>query len=358
MDIESRLDLLTRSPIEEVITRDELRSLLETKTHPVAYDGFEPSGIAHIGSGVNKALLVRRYVDAGIKYKILLADWHGWINNKMGGDLEALKAVGEYFEKVFEHLGVDVSEVEMVWASDMAADRGYWEKVVKIARKTTISRTNRCLTIMGRKEGELKEVAQYFYPMMQCADIFHLEADICQLGIDQRKVNMLAREVGPKLGWWKPISCSHHMLMGLQGPTKMGGYDKKYDAEISSKMSKSKPNTCIYVHDSLEQIQDKLKGAFCPAKQVEGNPIIELARYIIFEQLKELSVERAEKFGGDIDYTDYSALEKDFISGKLHPLDFKKGVAVSLDKIISPCRKYFEKHPKYLDVFKKREITR
>jgi tyrosyl-tRNA synthetase len=29
---------------------------------------------------------------------------------------------------------------------------------------------------------------------MQCADIFFLKADICQLGVDQRKVNMLARE--------------------------------------------------------------------------------------------------------------------------------------------------------------------
>lgn len=29
---------------------------------------------------------------------------------------------------------------------------------------------------------------------MQCTDIFFLKADICQLGIDQRKVNMLARE--------------------------------------------------------------------------------------------------------------------------------------------------------------------
>ena len=29
---------------------------------------------------------------------------------------------------------------------------------------------------------------------MQCTDIFFLKADICQLGLDQRKVNMLARE--------------------------------------------------------------------------------------------------------------------------------------------------------------------
>lgn len=43
MDIENKLRLI-EAVGEEIITRDELRQLLETKTHPVAYDGFEPSG--------------------------------------------------------------------------------------------------------------------------------------------------------------------------------------------------------------------------------------------------------------------------------------------------------------------------
>ena len=36
--------------------------------------------------------------------------------------------------------------------------------------------------------------ATIMYPCMQCADVFYLGADICQLGMDQRKVNVLARE--------------------------------------------------------------------------------------------------------------------------------------------------------------------
>lgn len=43
MDIEKKLELI-KSVGEEIITEDELRQLLETKEHPVAYDGFEPSG--------------------------------------------------------------------------------------------------------------------------------------------------------------------------------------------------------------------------------------------------------------------------------------------------------------------------
>jgi tyrosyl-tRNA synthetase len=57
---------------------------------------------------------------------------------------------------------------------------------------------------MGRKEGELQEAAQLLYPGMQVADIFTLGAKICQLGLDQRRANILARELGRGWGYWKP----------------------------------------------------------------------------------------------------------------------------------------------------------
>ena len=48
---------------------------------------------------------------------------------------------------------------------------------------------------------------------MQCTDVFFLDVDICQLGIDQRKVNMLAVEYAPENN--KPIVVSHGMISGL-----------------------------------------------------------------------------------------------------------------------------------------------
>ena len=44
MDIETKLELIRKPPTEEIITEDALRQLLETKEHPIAYNGFEPSG--------------------------------------------------------------------------------------------------------------------------------------------------------------------------------------------------------------------------------------------------------------------------------------------------------------------------
>merc|ERR1719231_2040892 len=93
----------------------------------------------------------------------------------------------------------------------------YWPLVLDIARKNTLSRIIRCSQIMGRSESDDLAASQIFYPCMQCADIFFLKADICQLGVDQRKVNMLAREYCDDIKRKnKPIILSHHMLAGLK----------------------------------------------------------------------------------------------------------------------------------------------
>ena len=343
MDVETRLELIKRVG-EEIITEQELKELLEIRDHPIAYDGFEPSGLAHVPFGIYRAINLEDLIKAGIRFKLLIADWHAWINDKMGGDLEKIRRVGEYFVEVWRAAGVDMNRVEVVWASDLASSAEYWRKVILVAKNTTLSRAIRCLTIMGRTKAELRETAQLFYPMMQSADIFYLGADICQLGLDQRRANMLAREVGPKLGWWKPVVVSHHMLMGLEGVKEAEGYDenRRIDVQISSKMSKSKPSTCLYVHDDGEQIRRKILSAFCPERIVEGNPVLEYCRYIVFRKLNKLVIERPSKFGGDLEVSSYEELEKLFRAGEIHPLDLKNATAKALNEIIKPVRKHFE----------------
>jgi tyrosyl-tRNA synthetase len=360
MDTEKRLDLVCRKPAEEVVTREELRTLLETKEHPVAYQGFEPSGLAHLGTGLTSALKATDLIEAGFRFKFFLAEWHAWINNKMGGDLDVIRKVGEYFQKVWLSLGVPES-AEFVWSSEFVDNAEYWGRIIKILKESTVARITRCLTIMGRKEAELQEAAQYMYPAMQVSDIYQMELDVACSGMDQRKAHMLARDIGPKLGLYKPVAVHYHLLAGLQGPVKMGGFDDdaSIDQEISSKMAKSRPETCIYAHDSEEAIQNKIKRAYCPAGEPDGNPVMEIADQLLFRgQDKEFTIERPAKFGGDITYWCYEELEKDFRERRLHPQDLKNKVAQELDVLIAPCREYFTKHPECLEVFSNQDITR
>jgi len=346
LDLESRFDLIRRVG-EEVITEQELRILLETNDHPTAYDGFEPSGLAPIHFGLLRPILVSDLLEAGVKMKLWLADWFAWVNNKMGGDLDRIREVGRYFAEVWKAAGVDMNRVQILWTSDAVKDEDYWKKVITVARNSSLARSQRAITIMGRTSKELVQTAQLFYPMMQVADIFWLDVDICQLGLDQRRANILAREVATKMKWKKPVAVHHHMLVGLQGNKQPEGYDenKTFDVAIASKMSKSRPESSIFVHDSKEEILRKVNSAYCPPKILEANAPIEYSKYIIFRKKKCLVIERPTKYGGTIEFDSTSGLERAYVQGTLHPSDLKRGVAMALDEIISPIRAHFEKDP-------------
>lgn len=360
MDLEKRVELATRAPTEETLTTKELRGLLETKQKPVHYQGFEISGLLHLGSLIVSGHKLRDFIDAGFETTVFLADWHSVINHKLGGDWERIRRAAKYYEEAFKF--ITDGKIKVRLGSDVYHDNdGYWKDVLAVMQRCTLSRTVRCLQIMGRKESEALDTAQFMYPAMQATDIRALGVDVAHAGLDQRKVHVLAREVFPKLGWTVPVAVHHHLLSGLAEP-ELGGFDedKKVDRVISAKMSKSKPWTCVFVHDSRDQIVEKLKKAWCPEKTVEGNPVLEMVRYVVFREAESFAIERSQKYGGPVTYDDPSELENDYASGKIHPLDLKNSLVEPLDRIIKPVREHFEKpaNRKLLGVYSETEITR
>ncbi|GAB4219245.1 MAG: tyrosine--tRNA ligase [Candidatus Microgenomates bacterium] len=366
MNIKEKFNLIKQVG-EEIIGEEELVKLLESGEELIAYDGFEPSGQIHIAQGLLRAINVNKITKAGIKFKMLVADWHAMANNKMGGDLEKIKTVGKYFIEVWKASGMDLSKVEFVWASDLVKDPKYWELVIKAGRSNALRRFIRTAEIMGREESLDKLTgAMIIYSCMQVADIFYLGAKICQLGMDQRKVNMLAREIGPILGFWKPVVVSHHMLLGLQQKSKVKSQKSKVERTIELKMSKSKPESAIFMTDTKEDVERKINKAYCPEGVIEENPILEYYKYIVFESLErlrvnELRVERPEKFGGPVSLKSFQDLEKKFANKEIHPMDLKQTLAKLLNQLLDPVRHYFEENQQakaLLEKVKSYQITR
>ncbi|MEM3126793.1 MAG: tyrosine--tRNA ligase [Candidatus Woesearchaeota archaeon] len=356
MDFQEKLELIKQVG-EEILTEEELIELLKTKKKIVAYDGFEPSGKIHIAQGLVRAQNIKKLMNADIDFVLFVADWFAYINNKLGSNMENIKTAGEYFIETWKACGVDVDKIKVKWASDNIKDPEYWNKVINIAKNTTINRVTRCAEIMGRTEKEAQYSSMIFYPCMQAADIFYLDVDIAQLGMDQRKVNVLAREVAPKFGWKKPVAIHHHMLMGLGEPPKdIEGAEKA----IALKMSKSKPDTAIFMTDSPQEVEKKIKNAYCPANKVSENPIIEYCKYIIFENYDKLEIKRPEKFGGDITVKNFGELIQLYSQGKIHPLDLKNSVAEKINELLDPVRKHFKKGKakKLLEKVESFEVTR
>ncbi|HUY00100.1 MAG TPA: tyrosine--tRNA ligase [Candidatus Deferrimicrobium sp.] len=345
--LEERFALL-KEVGEEIITEDELREMLQWKVDHkkeiIAYDGFEPSGNIHIAQGLLRAINVNKLTKAGVKFIFLVADWHAAANQKFGGDLTIIKKVGDFFIELWKVCNMDLKNVKFIYASDLVKDPKYWELVLKISMNSTLKRVERCTQIMGRSETDTLNASQILYPLMQAADIFYLNVDICQLGLDQRKVNMLAREIAKKLNRPNPIALHHHMLMGLTKPpeTSLTGIDRA----VALKMSKSNPDSAIFMLDTLADIKRKINKAYCPPNEVIENPILDYCKYIIFELIDNFRVERPEQYGGNIEYISYVELEKDYKAGKLSPPDLKPTVIKYLNQLIEPIRVHFQKDPK------------
>jgi tyrosyl-tRNA synthetase len=362
LDIETKIDLICRPPTEEVLTMKDLRQLLETEEHPIAYNGWEPSGLVHLGTGVICAYKMKDFVEAGIHFKAYLSTWHAWLNNKLGGNLELIKRAADLFKHSWIALGVPEDKVEFIYSDELYNDLSYWAKTITIAKNLTIARTRRTLEIAGRKDTEANYVSDFLYTPMQVADIFHMEVKICQLGIDQRNANVVARELGERLGFWKPICVHHHLLQGLAKPSLWPIPEgNEREALSSAKMSKSQPETCIFIYDSPEEMKQKTRRAFCPEKTVEFNPILDICKHIIFREKTTFTMERPAKFGGTVEFQSYQELEEAYKHGNLHPEDLKNALAQELAIILEPARRYFENNKeakKCLNAVRNVKITR
>ena len=322
--------------VAECVTEDELDKLLLSKNSPKAYVGFEPSGLLHAGSLV-PMLKCRELVEAGFEVTILLADWHGYINDKLGGSWDNLRAGVEYQRQMFS---VFCPGVKFRTASDLVSQEGYWEMVLRVSKASSLKRMRRALSIMGRdeKDGD-RDMSKFFYPAMQATDIYALEVDLALGGMDQRHAHMLARDAADKLKLSKPVALHTPLLGSLSGPGRM---------DTDAKMSKSNPSGTLLVHDSKKVLTKKLSKAFCPLER-EGNPVLDIWQHLLEPALGKIVIERPAKFGGNLEFDSYLDLEESYLSGSLHPLDLKNGTAAGLYEVVKPMQDACESNSEHSD---------
>ncbi|HET6458056.1 MAG TPA: tyrosine--tRNA ligase [Nitrosopumilaceae archaeon] len=333
MDVTEKIALVTKDPTEEVVTNEELEDLFKTNSHPKHYIGLEISGFLHLGSLILTGFKINDFIKAGVESIVFLADWHTFINNKLGGDWEKIRSVSKYYADAFK---LFCPGVKIIQGSELYESRKeYWLDLVKFAKHMSLERAMRSLTIMGRTEKEKIDLGQLLYPPMQAVDIHAMDLDIVHAGMDQRKIHMLVREIFPKMKWKVPVAVHHHILPGLSEPQTSDTEDSSF---TNTKMSKSKSGSGIFIHDSDDEIRSKFKKAWCPEGIVENNPLLEISRHLIFHEFKEINVERPSKFGGNATFISYQQLEKEFAEKKLHPSDLKEAVSKYIIEIIKPIR--------------------
>lgn len=171
----------------------------------------------------------------------------------------------------------------------------------------------------------MQKISQIIYPLMQVEDVKALKTNFVVAGTDQRKIYMLGIDQGKEIDLQDAVYLYTPMIPGLKGP--------------GTKMSSSVSGSFISIRDKKEDIIRKVNKAYCKAGDVENNPILSIAKLIVFPKFEKLEVKRDKKHGGKIIFKDYKELEKAFEAEELHAADLKKAVAEYLEKLLAPIRK-------------------
>lgn len=357
MSTEEKIKLISRN-CQEVLTVEELRGLIEKNIPLNHYIGLEISGLVHLGTGLISMGKIADFLQAGVKCRVFLADFHSYLNNKLGGKWETIRwASDNYFKQgliaSLRCFGLKGDEVEFISGKELYENNlPHWETFMEVGKHVTLSRNLRSISIMGKKQGNEVDMATLFYPPLQVADIFTMDLNLVHAGTDQRKAHVVARDVAEKMGRTKPVAVHHNLIAGLTAP-------EKDSDEESLKMSKSKPRSAVFVHDSPDEIREKLKTAYGPPKEIEFNPLVNWVKTLIFwgEEEGEFKIERPERFGGNVTYNRVADLISDYEKEKLYPTDLKNALGEWLIVKLEPARKHFESQERQEVLKRMKELT-
>ena len=335
--------------VEESVGIEHLVDSLAEKTSMAGdgvlrcYVGFEPSGKAHIGWKV-LSLQLKRMLEADANVLIFLADWHAWVNDKFGGNMEDIQKTAVYMEETFRALldypeeGDGPGQLRFYWASQLMDSGGYWARVLRCSKGATLPMVRKTFTIMGRDEASSDhDLSKFYYPAMQAADIFELDIDVAIGGMDQRKAHMFMRDMASKWNW-KKATCLHTpILSSLKASgVRMDSFDHK--------MSKSDPNGALLLHDSPEKVQKKMKKAYLDPEDPQS-PVYELAEHVVFPEFGHIQVTPNPKFGEPSTWNNLESFKAAVMDGTLHPFDAKMGVAAGVAAGLSSIAEHFETNP-------------
>ncbi|PIV07354.1 tyrosine--tRNA ligase [Candidatus Shapirobacteria bacterium CG03_land_8_20_14_0_80_35_14] len=352
MTTEEKMKLITRN-CQEVLVSEDLKSLIESGKTINHYIGFEISGMVHLGTGLMSMGKIADFVKAGVKCKIFLADFHTFLNNKLGGKWEDIRWASEHYFKEaliasLKCYGLTGDEVEFVSGKDLYDNHPeHWQNFMEIGKQITLSRNLRSISIMGKKQGTDVNMATLFYPPLQVADMVTMDINLAHAGMDQRKAHVIARDAIKKIpgNHQNPVAVHQNLIAGLTAPARqLPSSASLQEREESLKMSKSKPGSAIFVHDTPDEIRDKIKKAYGPPKETEFNPLLNWVKTLVFwgEETGELKIERPEKFGGNVTYTKYADVVADYAIEKLYPTDLKNALTDWLIEKLAPARVHFE----------------
>ncbi|BDA45270.1 Tyrosine-tRNA ligase [Coccomyxa sp. Obi] len=320
LTMEEKVDLLLGIS-KDGLDAKELRDMLDGKANLVACDGFEPAGRMDIGQGIMKALFCNTLIRCGFTMRFWVAD-----DCARSKNAHKMQAAARLLQEIWKAAGMQGigEQVQFVSACE-EIDRTpleYNALWLDVARSSTLKN-------MGTRGDDMS--AEVAHLCKQCAHAFFLKADLCLVPTGERteRVKVLAQDFCAKREALKmPVFLTHSLLPGLlQG---------------QQQVVKGDANSGIYMDDTKQDVDRKIKKAFCPLHDqgfgVHENPVLTYITLLVLPWTGKFTVTFTKEDGRQKEYLDAAKVEADYLSGALHPSDMKPALAAALNAILQPIR--------------------
>lgn len=330
--MDEKKELITRN-LQEVLGEEKLCDIIKERDLKI-YWGTATTGKPHVAYFVPMSK-IGDFLKAGCEVTILFADLHAYLDN-MKAPWSLLQLRTEYYELMIKamlsSIGVPLDKLKFVRGTDYQLSKEYTLDVYKLSSVVTQHDAKKAGAEVV-KQVDYPLLSGLLYPGLQALDEEYLKVDAQFGGVDQRKIFTFAEKYLPQLGYEKRIHLMNPMVPGLAG----------------GKMSSSEEDSKIDLLDSAVNVKNKLKKAFCEPGNITDNGLLLFVKHVLFSLFNEgegFEVNRSAENGGDITFSNYTALELYFAECKLHPADLKSAVEKYINKLLEPIRKIFANNPK------------
>ena len=247
------------------------------------YTGRGPSGHTHLGHLIPWIFCKYLQDEFDIELYFQMTDDEKFL---VKPDLTLEDTIGFTYDNALDVIALGFNPKKTFIFSDIEYAKSQYKLAVQIAKHVTFSTAK---AVFGFKNSS--NIGIIFFPAMQTVPCFLPSVlkkknipCLIPAAIDQDPYWRIARDIAPKLGFYKPTQIHSKFLPGLG----MGG-----------KMSASEPNTCIFTTDPPGLASKKIMNAFTGgARNVEEQrkyggkpdicPVYDYYHFLFEEDDKEL----------------------------------------------------------------------
>lgn len=277
--------------------------------------GVAPTGPIHIGYLIplNKLL---DFKSLGFKLKLIIADLHAYLDDKKSS-LDTLEVRTEYYRQCFGALGL--KDIKYIYGiKDIHLNREYLEELFILSTESKIDEIWKSfLTTLRIKD--FPTVSAFIYTLMQILDIRYLNVDLVLVGNDELPIYDYGMNLLKQAYNYDFTVLSTSLLHDITG------YEK---------MSCSKTDRSILIHDPPHIIRSKIEASICQPKNTSNNMCVDIVKFILIPNVGYVNV-------GSQTIKNLQSFLKGYENAEISPQELKKSVFSSLIEILKPVRSYF-----------------